>query len=557
MTVDDTSRSAPTNPTLSASCPVEVAPRLWWVGAVLENDPFQSHAYLIEAGDRSVLVDPGSALTIDVTLDKVSQIVPLSNVRYLLAHHSDPDCVAGLPVVEALLGNADVSLITEWRSAMLLRHYGARFPVTTIEDLDHSLDLGDGRALRFVPTPYLHFPGAFVTYEPEARALLSADLFGGFNDGARLYADTIDDFEDLRLFHEHYMPSRELLLAGLARVRETAPTIDTILPQHGYVIREHLVEPMFDRLSLLQCGAMAQTHTDAHLQTLIEHASIVHRLVDELAAATDVVQAALAARAEIARLVPARSVSLEADTPGGPYQLVEADGVPVWQPLGSWTNPDDTTIVLDMPRGPEGARSAVVIRLTRPYDPPPHLLPMLRTLIPTAQAFVARLLHEHSADVAVADLESAASHDPLTGVWNRRPLDTLGHRAEGTGVLVVDIDHFKQVNDTYGHTFGDQILRGVAIALTGATRAVDQVVRYGGEEFVVLIPGGSVEQVAAMAERLRLAVSSTVQTPTGPVAVSIGVVFIAAGESLESAIDRADAALYEAKRRGRNRVVVR
>lgn len=189
----------------SAAHAVEVAPRIWWVGDVVD-DPFQSHAYLIEAGHHSILIDPGSSLTIGTVLDKVREVVDLDDVRWFVVHHADPDVADGLHQVDALVTRDDARIVSEWRSQMLLRHLDLHLPIATIEELGWALPIDDTRVLRFLLTPYLHFPGAFVSHESSTASLFSADLFGGFNRMRRLWADTSAEFEDLRLFHEHYMP---------------------------------------------------------------------------------------------------------------------------------------------------------------------------------------------------------------------------------------------------------------------------------------------------------------------------------------------------------------
>jgi len=164
-------------------------------------------------------------------------------------------------------------------------------------------------------------------------------------------------------------------------------------------------------------------------------------------------------------------------------------------------------------------------------------------------------------------LQTLALTDPLTGVRNRRALmDALRQeiaRAARSGqavtLLMVDVDHFKKVNDHHGHLVGDQVLRETASALAGTLRASDVVARFGGEEFAVLLIEVGADEARASAERLRQAVAALeVRAPAGPVKVtaSIG---IAAERGVEIDLDallrRADAALYMAKQQGRDRVV--
>ena len=153
------------------------------------------------------------------------------------------------------------------------------------------------------------------------------------------------------------------------------------------------------------------------------------------------------------------------------------------------------------------------------------------------------------------ELNHHATHDPLTGALNRRAFALLAEKqvaqAARTGrplaVLMMDLDHFKRINDTLGHSGGDATLcRFVAVA-GDVLRAEDVLCRFGGEEFVALLPHAEAAQAVAAAERLRLAFTATGAT------VSIGVASLRPGEDLEDLLRRADAALYDAKRAGRDR----
>lgn len=159
---------------------------------------------------------------------------------------------------------------------------------------------------------------------------------------------------------------------------------------------------------------------------------------------------------------------------------------------------------------------------------------------------------------------SEAVIDQLTGMLNRNSLKDrtleLAHQSERTGqpvgLIVGDLDHFKQVNDTHGHATGDAVLQDVAYMLRKQLRAFDLAYRIGGEEFLVLLPGADIEQSAAMAERLRRGVEADTVGGGLRVTMSFGV----SASHRECAFDythvceEADAALYEAKRAGRNRV---
>ncbi|MFC7334270.1 sensor domain-containing diguanylate cyclase [Rhodocista pekingensis] len=170
-----------------------------------------------------------------------------------------------------------------------------------------------------------------------------------------------------------------------------------------------------------------------------------------------------------------------------------------------------------------------------------------------------------------ASLEQAALNDPLTGVWNRRrfeqALEEAAARALRYGrpfsLLLIDIDHFKQFNDTHGHAIGDRALQMVAGVLAGRSRQVDCLARWGGEEFSLLLPETDAVSAQALASDLRRAVAALSIADLGPgsvgpvgrgVTVSIGVGQATPGESIDALFRRVDAALYRAKAAGRNQV---
>jgi diguanylate cyclase (GGDEF)-like protein len=166
-----------------------------------------------------------------------------------------------------------------------------------------------------------------------------------------------------------------------------------------------------------------------------------------------------------------------------------------------------------------------------------------------------------------AKLMELATRDELTGLGNRRHFMQRGEEAvrlavrhnRPLSVLMIDLDRFKEVNDRYGHAAGDDVLKFLAVNLSLHSRITDTVGRTGGEEFAMVLPETALEDALVSAERIRAAVERT-PVPTDqsevPIAitVSIGVAQLASSQSLDTLLERADAALYEAKRAGRNRV---
>jgi diguanylate cyclase (GGDEF)-like protein len=160
----------------------------------------------------------------------------------------------------------------------------------------------------------------------------------------------------------------------------------------------------------------------------------------------------------------------------------------------------------------------------------------------------------------------AALEDPLTGVGNRRALDealrSVGAEATTAGgdvpvsLLVIDLDDFKRINDTYGHVVGDEVLRAVAMAIRGVARADDVVARLGGDEFVVLARRADTANGARLAERVTTAVDGlAVGTRSGAITLraSVGVATVGSGRDVGRLLAEADASMYDVKARGRRR----
>ena len=160
------------------------------------------------------------------------------------------------------------------------------------------------------------------------------------------------------------------------------------------------------------------------------------------------------------------------------------------------------------------------------------------------------------------ELALIASTDPVTRIFNRKKIDDslavelrrAGRYDRLLAVILLDIDHFKQVNDAHGHLVGDQVLYELAVLVAGRVRKTDIFGRYGGEEFLIICPEIGLEQAAGLAESIRARVSEYGFSDGVPLTVSLGVAQFTPGETREALIARADAAMYAAKRLGRNRV---
>jgi diguanylate cyclase (GGDEF)-like protein len=237
-------------------------------------------------------------------------------------------------------------------------------------------------------------------------------------------------------------------------------------------------------------------------------------------------------------------------------------GIDICRMLRQDTGRPYTYVILVTGRGKEqmvdGLQAGADDYLVKPADPTE-----LRARLNTAQ----RILNLQDQLLATQrQLREQATHDSLTGVWNRGMIlemlerEMIRSRREGQPLTVImaDIDHFKQVNGRFGHLGGDLVLRQTAQRLVGELRPYDAVGRYGGEEFLILLPGCDAAAGALLAERLRrcVAASSVLDgTHTMRVTLSMGIAAWGQGMTAADLLRVADAGLYSAKRAGRNRVV--
>ena len=242
------------------------------------------------------------------------------------------------------------------------------------------------------------------------------------------------------------------------------------------------------------------------------------------------------------------------------------DGIELCRELSDADGDDYTYILLltrkrnrsDVVQGLEAGADDYIIK---PFDPQE-----LKVRLHTGKRILCLLEQLKAARETLRDL---AAHDPLTGLWNHssiidllvNEIDRAERQGTYVGVALVDLDHFKSINDAHGHLVGDRVLHEAAQVMSRTIRPYDAVGRLGGEEFLVVLPGCDQINAVGHAERLRLALHRiAVNTPLGPVhfTASIGVAVVGPENRSDArtAIQNADSAMYVAKRAGRDRVEI-
>ena len=206
----------------------------------------------------------------------------------------------------------------------------------------------------------------------------------------------------------------------------------------------------------------------------------------------------------------------------------------------------------------EGHRVAVKVRVMPIYEE--------GIIVGAVEMFIGQEDNFHNT-YDIEELKQLAFRDALTGLPNRRMLDEQLAIANITshemnydfGIALMDIDNFKNVNDTYGHSIGDNVLKMVAKSLQSGIMRTDIIARWGGEEFICLLRGTDEESLKRVAERLRMLIQASgirMNSNEVKVTISIGATLHKAGESIEDMIERADKLLYQSKQDGRNRVTI-
>ncbi|ATX81311.1 PAS domain S-box-containing protein/diguanylate cyclase (GGDEF) domain-containing protein [Mariprofundus ferrinatatus] len=223
---------------------------VYWLG-IVEDTAFRCNAYLIRNGDAAILVDPGGINAFDQVCTRVSHILPPGKITGMILCHQDPD-VAG-SMVRWLAINPAMQVYSTPRTHVLLPHYGKSDYLAYDVEKNPRFRLPDGRELLFIPAPFLHFPGAFVTYDTASGLLFSGDIWAALDTDWHLVAESFDaHVPKLNLFHKDYMASNRATRGFVANISHLE--INGILPQHGSLICSHHVDAALEYLETLQCG---------------------------------------------------------------------------------------------------------------------------------------------------------------------------------------------------------------------------------------------------------------------------------------------------------------
>jgi diguanylate cyclase (GGDEF)-like protein len=574
--------------------PVEIAPKVWWVGHVLEGDPFQCHVYLIDNGEESILFDPGSKLTWPYSREKILQIMPLENIKYIVCHHQDPDITSGVEDLLKEIGTEGRFLVTHWRVYELLEHYDWGIEFYEIQDRGWELKTKD-RVLKFIFTPYMHFPGAFCTYDSKTKILFSSDIFGGFTKEFQLFAKSAKSyFESMIPFHTHYMPSKQIVNHGLDNMEKYE--IDLIAPQHGSIIKKEMIPYIFKHLRELECGIYLEyegvkdvefvSKFDENLSKIFEISAYFESFHTDTQSILKILKG----------ILPLKSIQALALIDDEYFIRLDSNNIEVTECKSKkdeilskyrdiikikkryFISSEDFKFIefdeayllylfplLDYNKNVVGIGIFVLEKDFNQSNEAKEVLKKLETPI--------NIIAKHEIEIYKLENEkkkiyTMAITDSLTGLHNRYYLNEIS-RIElikskrynyPISAVYLDLDHFKSINDTYGHDVGDIVLKQFAHHIKDSVRESDLVFRVGGEEFFILMPYMTKDEASKVIERTRESLKKDGCLQIGKEKIcytfSAGVTDTTeSGHNLDDLIKSADKRLYEAKTTGRDKIV--
>ncbi|MCX7026489.1 MAG: response regulator [Spirochaetes bacterium] len=498
---------------------VELSNGYWWIGSKQVADKFQCNPYLLVEGDEAVLFDPGSVLDFQEVKENLVSLISLDKVKYVVLHHQDPDLASSVPLFEA--EGMHFTIVTHWRTWSQVRFYGVQSPSYLVDEHDYSLILATGRKLQFITTPYLHFPGAIVSYDRKAKILVSSDLFGAFQSKWALYADE-SYMEGMKAFHEHYMPSNDILRPVMEFLGSL--NISMILPQHGSIIKDN-PKLYIDALAGLDCGKMLGPMKAPERQAS-DFKSPFSRLLKRVSALFGADKAqAIAAKTEF---------SWNPDT--GILKGDFSGGMALW---------DRLVEELSFALGHEGLSvlEPFIASLCEEYSlhrPPIYdfALKASRDAGENLSREVAKLKEmNEQLNLSATAAQRSLMMDPVTGLNNEAYFRTfieeeVSMRLYSEGVedyvlAVIGVDEgMSRIEYQYGPKEVEAILRGIGRIIQDTKRSSSIPFRLHGASFALWMPFILFHEASELCDGIRTKVEAS-KTFIEPVTVSIGLVALA------------------------------
>lgn len=479
----------------------EIAKGIYWVGGRGQDGGLHCNPYLLVDDEEAVLIDPGSVLDFEEVFENVCSIVPLERIKYVVLHHQDPDLCASVPLFEEK--GARFTIVTHWRTQTLVKYYGVKSPYYIINEHDFNLALKSGRVLTFIPTPYLHFPGAIATYDSQSKTLFSSDLFGAFSYEWTLYAGE-DYMERMKAFHEHYMPSNDILrpvmelMLGMDIVR--------IAPQHGSIINNNITD-YIKALRDLECGTFI-TPIKRDLARSGGYMSVCSTVLKRYVSIFN--------KDEVLELIKDIDLTLDIET----MEITDYNyrGSILWDLLFAQILAKKGLPWLFV-------IEPLVQRLSKEYD---IALPeAFKTSLFKAEQEVGNLNQENALlkeinaklSNSINEAQEKLIKDPVTGLYNHDffknylATELKDLLAEGSqqnpALIIVSLDNASKIQFSHGDDEVNEILRSIVYLANNLKDENTIIFRLPGTNLAAYLPHTSREKAVALAEKLRNAISAS------------------------------------------------
>ena len=526
----------------------------FWVGSKTTADELQCNPYLLVDGEEAVLFYPGAALDPEKVAENIASIIPLEKVKYLVLHNQEANLASALPKLVAL--GMRFTIVTRWRIWSLIRFYGIEAATYLMEEHGDSLKLASGRVLQFIHAPQPRFSDAAVTYDREAKFLLSGDLFSAFSRSWSLFAGE-EYAEGMKAFHWRYLSSPGVLKPSMDIFSRL--DLAAILPQHGSIIN-HTIKAYIDILSNLESGTPPKIDKE-DLGGLGEYKEAIERLYAQFATAFGQKSAQAAASM--------LGVSFDRQTGG----LLECrlTGLALWNRLSEAAyllegNSALTTLE------PFVAKLCAEFRIPRPeiYTP---LFEEIRRNHEDLSLEVAKLQQiNDQLSQACGGANETQMRDAATGLYNETffrdfideqaslTLESEGLEDDVLAVLGVD-EGMARIEYQYGPREVEAILKGVSRVILENKAANQLAFRLHGTSFALWMPRILFHEANDLCERMRKSIEIS-KSFIEPVTISIGLVAVAEIKELITSPTEAGSSLSDigirrlrlARKRGGNSI---
>lgn len=515
---------------------IEIAEGIYWVGAREKSAGLQCNPYLLVDGNEAVLIDPGSVLDCEYVYKNVCNIVPPEAIKRVILHHQDPDLCSSLPIFERI--GLNFQIVTHWRTSLLVKYYGVKSDYYIVNENKFQLTLESGRVLSFIPAPYLHFPGAIITYDPKTQTLFSGDVFGAFSDSDSLYAQG-DYIEKMKTFHEHYMPSNQILRP----VMETllALPISRIAPQHGSIIEKNPTD-YIKVLRDLECGAFLRP-IKKNLNDSGGYSAVCNIVLRRCAG--------LYGKEETAALFDGTGINLDAD-----MQLTKTDkpGYEMWD------------LIFDRIFAVKGIQWLIALEplarnLATEYDIPipeamsGNLIYAEKEAIKLSEENRELLAAKKELERGLLQVQEKMLRSSVTGFYNfdffKTYLKEEVSRSDGQNsqvgltLILIGLDNIANIKYKYGDNTVDEVFKTTAILLRQMSDDYQIYFKLQGSLFACLLPRVSKVRAYELAEQIRTAVAFS-KKYVQQVTASIGLVCLGELEASDYVPDELAERFFEA-----------